>query len=375
MSYFYDHMYGGESGAGKAGAEKKKEEENKKKKRARVPYPHNEAHCSRKGQRKFTGDRAERQRYLQNSCDKLHSSRTSANEKKRLTREQATRRAFVKGTHGFFDVAPLHRRGHSIQQDQLKRVKHGRYFLDVKRPASVAVLAWNQALNDDDVRALRHPPVFDVKSGKTVPGDLVLAKKEGTKEQKALYTAVYKKYKEILGDLGAVDLLSAKEEEEKESAQEHNDALYRATGGHNSYVWRVAKFQVNAKRDARKEPRNFKARKIKGNEDAKETKYYREIERAYKLLMQQRAEDAHDYAKAVREYEVHVQKRKGKPSAIRSRRTKTQAAKKVEVRRMTADRLIKMKRYRASNPVGKPRPTYAKTSTGQVRDRLPPDSK
>jgi hypothetical protein len=355
MSYFYDDMYGGsksrwlyggEPEAGQASAEA--EAKNKKKKRAHIPYPHDKVHCSREGQRNFTGDRHKRQLYKNGSCDKLHSARTSANEKKRLTPKQATRRAFVKGRHGFGSLEKIRTGGHLVAKKDLRRIKHGRYAVNVKRPVTVQLLAWNdahQAAADAGVKTdekghtiydSRGIPARDVRRYKW-GGKIVRPKKDGNAQEQKLYNDTLKKYNDLIQDDAQLAMYRNDVEKSKREVEAHNAALYKRTGGHNSHVWRVAKFQVD--RDEGK--RNYPARQMH-DFDAPQSQYYGAVDAEYDLLMKDRAGEKGEkglkgYEQAVKEYVVAVKQRKGKDAVTLAReRRSTHGAKAARAKKADA---------------------------------------
>jgi hypothetical protein len=109
----------------------------------------------------------------------------------------------------------------------------------------------------------------------------VLAKEEGSTAERALYGAIKAEYTKILGNETEMKKHRQRAEKSKNDAWEYNKLYYERTKGHNSYVWAVAKFEVDSANGEK--PDYMALRRAKKSTD--ERKYYDEIQRKYDSLM------------------------------------------------------------------------------------------
>jgi hypothetical protein len=255
-------------------------------------------------------DKLENEAARQRARDALSKSRRQCT---RLSRKQASRRAFVKGRNGFESLKELRSGGHVIRsKDDLKRTKHGKYAIAVKRLATVELLAWNKAhrMASAVIKTDRFGESHQDWRRDSRTGNILLPKKDGTEKEEQLYNDIRAVYESLLSSAQERAKLERKVAEARQAAEAHNAALYERTGGHNAHVWAVAKF-VTAEAFGFKPDYRALASK---DTSAKEREYYDSIQDTYMQLMTQRSGSLGpaEFEKYRQDVEAYAQRRKGR---------------------------------------------------------------
>ena len=302
MSYYYNDVYGDDDANYGAhavdvygGAGEADEAKNKAKKAKKLTKEEKE-------QRRSVKDRSRRALYLHKRSEKHkevcddegNGHEGKRHECMRLTPRQSSRRAFKFGTHGFKNMGALRTNGHKASRDDLKRVKHGRYVLNIAHARPAQFLAWQAAQKEalgmhtpkekDGITdqknkdgSVRHALKVQLDADK----HMIVPNKNGTLAQREVYDAIKIKYDALIADGEKMGKFEAKAAKTSAAAKKHNAALYARTGGHNKYLWAVAKFNVDDERDGGKPA--FRARA--DSHSADERDYYDEIKVAYDTLV------------------------------------------------------------------------------------------
>jgi hypothetical protein len=252
----------------------------------------------------------------QQARDALSKSRRQC---ARLSRKQASRRAFVEGRNGFESLNELRSGGHVIRsKDDLKRTKHGKYAIAVKRLATVELLAWNKAhrMASAVIKTDRFGESHQDWRRDSHTGNILLPKKDGTEKERRLYNDIRAVYQSLLSNAQERAKLERKVAEARQAAEAHNAALYERTGGHNAHVWAVAKF-VTAEAFGFKPDYRALASK---DASSKEREYYDSIQDTYMQLMTQRSGSLGpaELEKYRQDVEAYAQRRKGRSATAAS---------------------------------------------------------
>jgi hypothetical protein len=343
MSYWYDDVYGSygasdlhggakdkkKSGTGKAGGRGKsaggKRDSSKRRSRKLTveekDMRRRARHLKSRGEKREkcradlrtkeqAADKLESETARQRARDALSKSRRQCT---RLSRKQASRRAFVKGRNGFESLKELRSGGHVIRsKDDLKRTKHGKYAIAVKRLATVELLAWNKAhrMASAVIKTDRFGESHQDWRRDSRTGNILLPKKDGTEKEKQLYNDIRAVYQSLLSNAQERAKLERKVAESRQAAEAHNAALYERTGGHNAHVWAVAKF-VTAEAFGFKPDYRALASK---DTSSKQREYYDSIQDTYMQLMTQRSGSLGpaELEKYRQDVEAYAQRRKGR---------------------------------------------------------------